>query len=241
VLGEDHPDALYTANSLALDLYRLGDYQQARSLDEDTLAHYRRVLGEDHPDTLATASSLAGDLYGLGEYQQARRLDEDTLARSRRVLGEDHPRTLNTASNFAGRLSALGDYQQARSLYEDTLARYRRCWARTTPTRGGRPRTSRRCCGGWAKIRSSWPWCQAYSLPWAVDAKRAADLYAEGWTLRQIGAELGVSTTTVSEQLRRVGLTIQRGGPPAHPASTQQILELRDQGWPGMRLQKRSV
>jgi hypothetical protein len=26
-----------------------------------------------------------------------------------------------------------------------------------------------------------------------VDGKRAADLYAQGWTLRQIGAELGVS------------------------------------------------
>ena len=26
----------------------------------------------------------------------------------------------------------------------------------------------------------------------AVDVKRAADLYAQGWTLRQIGAELGV-------------------------------------------------
>ena len=50
------------------------------------------------------------------------------------------------------------------------------------------------------------------------------------WTLRQIGAELGVHGTTVSDQLRRAGVTMRRGGPPAHPASTQQILELRDQG-----------
>ena len=27
----------------------------------------------------------------------------------------------------------------------------------------------------------------------AVDVERAADLYAQGWTLRQIGAELGVT------------------------------------------------
>ena len=68
----------------------------------------------------------------------------------------------------------------------------------------------------------------------AVDVKRAADLYAQGWTLRQIGAELGVTATTVSEQLRRAGVTMRRGGASAHPASTQQILELRDQGltWP---------
>jgi hypothetical protein len=32
-----------------------------------------------------------------------------------------------------------------------------------------------------------------------VDVQRAADLYAQGWTLRQIGAELDVTETTVSE------------------------------------------
>jgi DNA-directed RNA polymerase specialized sigma24 family protein len=62
-----------------------------------------------------------------------------------------------------------------------------------------------------------------------ADVERAADLYAEGWTLRQIGAELGTSSTTVSDQLRRAGVTMRRGAP-AYPASTQQILELRDQG-----------
>jgi Sigma-70, region 4/Homeodomain-like domain len=68
----------------------------------------------------------------------------------------------------------------------------------------------------------------------AVDINRAADLYAQGWTVRQIGAELGVTGTTVSDQLRRAGVTLRRGGAPAHRASTQQILELRDQGltWP---------
>ena len=67
----------------------------------------------------------------------------------------------------------------------------------------------------------------------AVDVKRAAHLYALGWTLRQIGAELGVTANTVSEQLRGAGVTMRRGAP-AHPASTQQILELRGQGltWP---------
>ena len=53
-------------------------------------------------------------------------------------------------------------------------------------------------------------------------------------TLRQIGAELGVHWSTVSQQLQRAGITMRRGGPSAHPASTQQILELRSQGltWP---------
>jgi hypothetical protein len=64
----------------------------------------------------------------------------------------------------------------------------------------------------------------------AVDVQHAADLYAQGWTLREIGAELGVHCSTVSQQLQKAGITMRSGGPPAHPASTQQILELRDQG-----------
>ena len=36
-----------------------------------------------------------------------------------------------------------------------------------------------------------------------MDVKRAADLYAQGWSLRQIGAELGVSQMHVSRLLRR--------------------------------------
>jgi hypothetical protein len=35
-------------------------------------------------------------------------------------------------------------------------------------------------------------WTQAGRYGGAVDVKRAADLYAQGWSLRQIGAELGV-------------------------------------------------
>jgi AraC-like DNA-binding protein len=62
-----------------------------------------------------------------------------------------------------------------------------------------------------------------------VDVDRAADLYTHGWTLRQISAELGLSATTVSQQLRRAGITMRRGAP-AHPASTQRILELNGQG-----------
>jgi hypothetical protein len=55
-------------------------------------------------------------------------------------------------------------------------------------------------------------------------------LYTQGWTLRQIGAELGLHWSTVSEQLQSAGNTMRSSGPPAHPASTQQIVELRDQG-----------
>ena len=63
-----------------------------------------------------------------------------------------------------------------------------------------------------------------------ADVKRAAKGYGQGWTLRQIGAELGISSTAVSDQLRRAGVPIRRVGSSSHPTATQQILELRDEG-----------
>jgi hypothetical protein len=62
-----------------------------------------------------------------------------------------------------------------------------------------------------------------------VDLTRAADLYVRGRSLRQIGAELGVYWSTVSQQLRQTGIRMRRGAP-AYPVSTQQVLELRGQG-----------
>jgi hypothetical protein len=62
-----------------------------------------------------------------------------------------------------------------------------------------------------------------------VDFEHAAELYAQGRSLRQIAAELGLTVTTVSDQLRRSGVTMRRGAP-SHPASTEQIVELRDRG-----------
>ena len=124
--GPDDFTTLAASTLLAYAHRQLGHYQQARDLDEDSLAHRRRTLGDDHPDTLASATRLANDLRALGEHQQARQLDEDTLIRHRRLHGNDHPDTLGSANNLANDLAGLGEHQQARQLYEDTLASYRR-------------------------------------------------------------------------------------------------------------------
>ena len=125
-LSSDDVHTLWAANNLALAFRQLGQYAQARRLDEDTLARRREVLGDDHADTLISASNLAADLTRLGEYQKALELDKDTLARRRRLLGDDHPHTLASASCVAVDLSRLRKDGAARELNEDTLARTRR-------------------------------------------------------------------------------------------------------------------
>jgi tetratricopeptide (TPR) repeat protein len=124
-LGNDHPDTLESANTLATCLWALGRYEQARQLAEDTLTR-RRILGNDHPHTLKSANTLAVILWELGQYEPARQLTEDTLTRSRRVLGADHPDTLRPATNLITCLRELGQHEQARELAEDTLTRSRR-------------------------------------------------------------------------------------------------------------------
>jgi hypothetical protein len=61
-LGDDHPDTLGSANNLAQGLRALGEYQQARTLDEDTLTRRRRVLtgAAPQPDEACLAGSVGG-------------------------------------------------------------------------------------------------------------------------------------------------------------------------------------
>jgi tetratricopeptide (TPR) repeat protein len=124
--GDDHPDTLRSANNLAIRLGALGEHEQARALDEDTLNRRRRILGDDHPRTLESANNLAIRLGAVGEYERARALAEDTLNRRRRILGDDHSRTLLSANDLARSLSAVGEHERARALHEDTLNRRRR-------------------------------------------------------------------------------------------------------------------
>jgi hypothetical protein len=72
-----------------------------------------------------------------------------------------------------------------------------------------------------------------------VDVERAAELYAQGWTLSQIGAEMGVRSNVVHDHLRRAGVTMRPVGARTHPASTKEILDLRDHGLTWAEVAKR--
>jgi hypothetical protein len=125
-IGPDQDQTLAAAHTLAGALQVLGEYGQARTLDEDTLTRRRRLYGYDHHDSLHSADSLAIDLCALGEHEQARQLHQDTVNRYRRTLGDDDTHTVSAANNLAVDLRALGQYELARQLHQDTLKRRRR-------------------------------------------------------------------------------------------------------------------
>jgi len=123
-LGENHPDTLTAANSLAIVLSEgLGQYGPARELGEATLAARRGVLGEDHPDTLESAWSNLSFLLGMADYAEAKNLAADTWRRRRRVLGDSHVDTVWSQYQLAVCLLCLRDARQARLLAQDTLTR----------------------------------------------------------------------------------------------------------------------
>jgi DNA-binding SARP family transcriptional activator/tetratricopeptide (TPR) repeat protein len=133
LLGDDHPDTLESAGSLALNLWELAQYAQAAKLGEDTLARCRQILGDDHPHTLRSAYFLALYLRELGQHGRSHQLGEDTLARMRRVLGDDHVETLRAAYYLGLCLREVGRYEQSRQLCDDAFTRCRKALGKDHP------------------------------------------------------------------------------------------------------------
>jgi hypothetical protein len=133
-LGPDNLDTLRASNCLARALRVMGRYQEARELNEDTLARRRRLHGDDDFRTLISQGALAGDLRELGEVRKALELNQDNLSRRRRLLPPDDPATLTSATCVARDLAALGKAHAARELNEATLAARQRVLGPSDPS-----------------------------------------------------------------------------------------------------------
>jgi tetratricopeptide (TPR) repeat protein len=108
VLGKDHPDTLYTMNSLARLLYKQGKYIEAEAIDRQTLQLREKVLGKDHPDTLWSMYNLADSLYKQGKDIEAEAMYRETLQLQEKVLGKDHPDTIQSMNSLAHLLRQQG-------------------------------------------------------------------------------------------------------------------------------------
>ncbi|WP_159039049.1 FxSxx-COOH system tetratricopeptide repeat protein [Streptomyces sp. JHA19] len=132
-LGPDHPDTLNSGYNLASNLFELGEYAQAKDVDQDVWERRCRVLGMDHPDTIRSAHQLAADLCDLGDFAGARALDEQGWQHRSRLLGEDHPDTLQSAHYLGSDLYELGEREKARDINEEVWRRRQRVLGETHP------------------------------------------------------------------------------------------------------------
>ena len=99
--GEEHEEALKSANNYASTISCLGRFEEAKPLLRKTIPVARRVLGENDQLTPQMRSLCARALYEdtgatVDDLREAVNTLEEIEATARRVLGGSHPMTVRT-------------------------------------------------------------------------------------------------------------------------------------------------
>jgi tetratricopeptide (TPR) repeat protein len=110
---------LYTVGSYLDDR---GEYHEAQTYYERTLAIDRKMLGEDNIVTSNCLNNLGVVNYNQGKYIEAKTYLQQALAIRRKLLGEEHPETTRTLNNLANVHDDQGKYEEAKALYQQALA-----------------------------------------------------------------------------------------------------------------------
>ena len=76
IFCEDHADVAKSYNNLASVYDSLGEYNQAKELQEKALMLCKKIFGEDHANVATSYNNLASVYNRLGEYNQAKELLE---------------------------------------------------------------------------------------------------------------------------------------------------------------------
>lgn len=106
-------------------LYRVGNYELARSQVEELIEKWTAQEGsEDHGDVLVARKHLGNILRGMGEYTAAYETDHTTLEAMRRTLGPTHSETLWATNSYGSTLRARGEFLRARELDDEVLRSY---------------------------------------------------------------------------------------------------------------------
>jgi serine/threonine protein kinase len=109
----DHPNAIATRDSLAVQYRRTGRLEESEALFEENLDLSRRVHGGDHPSTLLYLSHYARLLGDRGRHQEAGALWTETLEAMRRVHGTEHRLTREAMFMTGENYARLADYEEA--------------------------------------------------------------------------------------------------------------------------------
>ncbi|MHC5003306.1 MAG: protein kinase domain-containing protein, partial [Planctomycetota bacterium] len=98
-LGDEHPDTLLAARSVARLYRKTGRHEEAREIFERTAELQAQVLGPEDPVTLSTLNGLANTYANMGMHEQAERMHTELWETRERVLGPEDPATLNSMAN----------------------------------------------------------------------------------------------------------------------------------------------
>ncbi|MBT8226725.1 MAG: tetratricopeptide repeat protein [Dactylosporangium sp.] len=125
-LGPDHEQTLLAYRHLANALRMMGDYGEARRLDERAFEflHANPNFGNDHEHTVGVAFGLGFDLSMAGDLAGSLDRDQENLARATRVYGLTDDYTLQAKGNVAADLRQLGRFREA---YELSRSRAEEC------------------------------------------------------------------------------------------------------------------
>ncbi|MGF1425208.1 FxSxx-COOH system tetratricopeptide repeat protein [Kitasatospora sp. LaBMicrA B282] len=121
--GEDHPQTLAAASSLAADLRTLGRFGEACALDRNTLRAAERELPPGNPQRLACANNLAVALYTVGDRAGALDLHERTW-RHRTRTAPTSLYTLSSADSYGKALREAGRPAAALQVVEEAVRRF---------------------------------------------------------------------------------------------------------------------
>jgi eukaryotic-like serine/threonine-protein kinase len=126
VLGNQHPDTLYSLNALGNLLGSQGRFDEAEPYIRDALSERRRVLGADDPMTLESLNDLVALLLDQGRPREGEPLALELVEKRLRIQGEDDPLTLTALHNLGMMLRELGRMHEAERFLRRSLEGKRR-------------------------------------------------------------------------------------------------------------------
>jgi serine/threonine protein kinase len=125
VFGEKHRETLLTMYSLAGDLSRYGQFDEAEALGAKCLELCRQVFGNQDYLTLTMMNRQARTYLWLENAERAKLLLEEALLGLRSLAGEQHPRTRGSMMFLAQAYQMQDNYADAAKLIDEFLAQPR--------------------------------------------------------------------------------------------------------------------
>lgn len=122
ILGDLHPDTMFSRRVLARLAGLRGRYRQAEQMYRRLIADCQHRLDGDHEEILHLRHGLAGMVERLGRFEEAESMFRALHDDQRRILGDDHQECLELRSGIGRPVEDQQRYAEAEQLYRHLLA-----------------------------------------------------------------------------------------------------------------------